>query len=175
MQSGGSGGEIETTKIESKGNAAFTFLFLFSFFLFLSKRGPLQVLERPLFLERRKKTRSMVSSSSSSSYPRPRRVGVGAAAKAASSQQLLSLRDVEREVEDVFETHSVAEIREVRHEKRAIDFDRSVFLPSLFRPFSPLTSSSSSPPVFNPFAGDFSMSFTRLRGGKRDGNISRAR
>lgn len=52
----------------------------------------------------------------SSSYPRPRRggVGVGAIGKTSSSSQPLSLRDVEREVEDVFETHSVAEIREVR-------------------------------------------------------------
>jgi hypothetical protein len=52
--------------------------------------------------------------SSSTSYPRPRRAGVGKSSSASSSGQPLSLRDVEREVEDVFETHSVAEIREVR-------------------------------------------------------------
>ena len=62
-------------------------------------------------------SKTMVSSSSS--YPRPRRggVGVGALGKSSSSSaQPLSLRDVEREIEDVFETHSVAEIREVRED-----------------------------------------------------------
>lgn len=59
-------------------------------------------------------------SSSSASYPRPRRGGVGVVVgvngklSSSSTSQPLSLRDVEREVEDVFETHSVAEIREVR-------------------------------------------------------------
>ena len=64
--------------------------------------------------EEEEERKNMVSSSTS--YPRPRRVGVGALGKSttSSSSQPLSLRDVEREVEDVFETHSVAEIREVR-------------------------------------------------------------
>jgi hypothetical protein len=74
----------------------------------------------------------------SSSYPRPRRggVGVGAIGKTSSPSQPLSLRDVEREVEDVFETHSVAEIREVRLVNR---WDRIDWF-SLFRklPFSTL-------------------------------------
>jgi len=72
--------------------------------------------------------------SSSTSYPRPRRVGVGALGKSAtssSSSQTLSLRDVEREVEDVFETHSVAEIREVRLNFDPID--RLVFFVRCFR------------------------------------------
>ena len=53
---------------------------------------------------------------SSSAYPRPRRGGVGGK---CSSSHPKSLRDIEAEVEDVFETHSVAEIREV---KRVFDF-----------------------------------------------------